>query len=54
MNKHPEYATALQEQIPSESVRMAIAIVVIIPIALAYPFFQKYFITGLTIGAVKG
>ena len=54
MNKHPEYATAMQEQIPSESVRMAIAIVVIIPIALAYPFFQKYFITGLTIGAVKG
>ncbi len=54
MNKHPEYATALQQQIPSESVRMAIAIVVVVPIALAYPFFQKYFITGLTIGAVKG
>ena len=39
---------------PTESVRMAIAIVIIIPIALIYPFFQKYFITGLTIGAVKG
>lgn len=39
---------------PSESVRMAIAIVIICPIACAYPFFQKYFISGLTIGAVKG
>lgn len=54
ITKHPEYATALQQQLPTESVRMAIAILVIIPIALAYPFFQKYFITGLTIGAVKG
>ena len=33
---------------------MAIAVVVVIPIACAYPFFQKYFISGLTIGAVKG
>lgn len=52
--KHPEYATSLQDKIPAESVRMAIAILVVVPIALAYPFFQKYFITGLTIGAVKG
>ncbi|MGM9974579.1 MAG: carbohydrate ABC transporter permease [Clostridiaceae bacterium] len=41
-------------QMPTESVRMAIAIVIIIPIACAYPFFQQYFISGLTIGAVKG
>ncbi|MCR5320913.1 MAG: carbohydrate ABC transporter permease [Lachnospiraceae bacterium] len=39
---------------PTESVRMAIAIVIILPIACVYPFFQKYFITGLTIGSVKG
>lgn len=39
---------------PTESVRMAIAIVIIVPIALIYPFFQRYFISGLTIGAVKG
>ncbi len=39
---------------PQEGVRMAIAIVIILPIACAYPFFQKYFISGLTIGAVKG
>jgi len=39
---------------PTESVRMAIAIVIILPIACVYPFFQKYFITGLIIGSVKG
>lgn len=38
---------------PTESVRMAIAMVIIVPIALTYPFFQKYFISGLTIGSVK-
>lgn len=38
---------------PTESVRMAIAIIIIVPIACAYPFFQKYFISGLTIGSVK-
>ncbi|QHW31711.1 carbohydrate ABC transporter permease [Paenibacillus rhizovicinus] len=39
---------------PSETVRMAMVIVGIGPIVLAYPFFQKYFIRGLTVGAVKG
>ena len=41
-------------QMPQESVRMAIAFVVAVPIACVYPFFQRYFISGLTIGAVKG
>lgn len=41
-------------QMPQESVRMAIAFVVAVPIACVYPFFQKYFISGLTVGAVKG
>ncbi|WP_261304969.1 carbohydrate ABC transporter permease [Paenibacillus andongensis] len=40
--------------IPSESVRMAIAVMGVIPILVAYPFFQKYFVKGLTVGAVKG
>lgn len=40
--------------IPLESVRMALVVVVVMPIACSYPFFQRYFISGLTIGAVKG
>ena len=54
---NPTAGVSLQQyrnQMPSESVRMAIAIVIVVPIACAYPFFPKYFISGLTIGAVKG
>ena len=40
--------------LPSETFRMAMAMVTMGPIILAYPFFQKYFVKGLTIGAVKG
>ena len=46
--------TDLKRNMPQESVRMAIAFVVAVPIACVYPFFQKYFISGLTVGAVKG
>ena len=44
----------MKRSMPQESVRMAIAFVVAVPIACVYPFFQKYFISGLTVGAVKG
>jgi putative aldouronate transport system permease protein len=44
----------LLARMPKESARMAVAMVIVIPIALAYPFFQRYFISGLTLGAVKG
>lgn len=40
--------------LPSQTARMAIVIVVIGPIVFAYPFFQQYFVEGITIGAVKG
>ena len=39
---------------PSETMRMAVVVIIVAPIACSYPFFQKYFISGLTIGAVKG
>lgn len=45
---------AVVSNLPTESYRMAMAVVTIGPIILAYPFFQQYFIKGLTIGAVKG
>ncbi|MDR0669435.1 MAG: carbohydrate ABC transporter permease [Treponema sp.] len=41
-------------RMPREAARMAIVVIVVLPIACAYPFFQRYFISGLTIGAVKG
>ncbi len=40
--------------LPTTSMRMAIAFVAILPILIAYPFFQKYFVKGISIGAVKG
>lgn len=40
--------------LPSESIKMATAVVATGPIILVYPFVQKYFVSGLTIGAVKG
>ncbi|WP_342437708.1 carbohydrate ABC transporter permease [Paenibacillus sp. FSL L8-0436] len=40
--------------IPTESLKMAMTVVATGPILLAYPFVQKYFVQGLTIGAVKG
>lgn len=39
---------------PSTGIRMAISVVGILPIIVLYPFFQKYFVKGITVGAVKG
>ncbi len=44
----------LMKNLPSESLQMAMAVVGMGPILLVYPFFQKYFVKGLTVGAVKG
>lgn len=40
--------------IPSETLKMATAVIATGPIILLYPFVQKYFVAGLTVGAVKG
>ena len=40
--------------LPSQTFRMAMAVVTVGPIILAYPFFQRFFVKGLTIGAIKG
>lgn len=39
--------------IPLNTVRMAIAVVAVLPVMIVYPFFQSYFVKGITIGAVK-
>ena len=41
-------------EMPSESLKMALTVIVTGPIILVYPFIQKYFVSGVTIGAVKG
>lgn len=40
--------------LPSETTRMAMASIGVVPILCAYPFFQKYFVKGIALGAVKG
>ena len=41
-------------EMPTESLKMALAMIVTGPIVLLYPFVQKYFVSGITVGAVKG
>ena len=40
--------------LPTTTIRMAIAVVGILPIVIIYPFFQKFLVQGITMGAVKG
>jgi putative aldouronate transport system permease protein len=42
------------QALPSESVKMATALVTIGPIVLVYPYLQKYFVKGLVVGSIKG
>ena len=44
----------LLNSLPDQNLRMSCTIIVIIPILCAYPFFQRYFVQGLTLGSVKG
>jgi len=48
------YMSADAQDLPSETMRMAIVVIAVVPIMFSYPFFQKYYISGLTVGAVKG
>jgi putative aldouronate transport system permease protein len=46
-------STSLAGKIPAATVRMAIAVIGLMPILIIYPFVQKYFVKGITLGAVK-
>ena len=52
MDKVPSMVSAAD--IPGENLRMALLVVCIGPMMLVFPFFQKYFTKGMTVGAVKG
>ena len=42
------------KNMPSTAIKMATAVMSVLPVMLIYPFFQKYFVKGITLGAVKG
>ncbi len=42
------------QQVSPESIKMAITIITIVPILIVYPFLQRYFVRGMTLGSVKG
>ena len=52
MDKMPQLSGLAK--VPSESVRMALAVIAMGPVLLILPFFQKYFVRGISIGSVKG
>ncbi len=45
---------AIQDTIPGETIKMALVVLVVVPIIVAFPFFQRFFVKGITVGAVKG
>ena len=56
LTQNSEYVSSSILQLanmPKEGARMALCVISIGPLVLAYPFFQKYFVSGLTVGAVK-
>ena len=44
---------ALLQTLPDQSMRMACTILVILPVIFAYPYFQQFFISGMTLGSIK-
>lgn len=54
-NSMPRGDTAIQNitRVSPQSIKMAITMVVTVPILLVYPFLQRYFVKGMTLGAVK-
>lgn len=47
-------AANVAQNLPSQTLKMALVVFIVVPIACAYPFFQRYVVAGLTIGSVKG
>ncbi|RAV17719.1 carbohydrate ABC transporter permease [Paenibacillus contaminans] len=47
-------ASEIAATMPSVGIKMAIAVIGALPVLIVYPFFQKYFVKGITVGAVKG
>ncbi|QTH41878.1 carbohydrate ABC transporter permease [Cohnella sp. LGH] len=52
-SSNPSIGIGVLQSMPQDTSRMAMVVLATGPIVLAYPFFQRYFIQGLTVGAVK-
>lgn len=48
------YESVVENDLPTESLRMAMAVLAAGPMVFVFPFFQKYFVRGLTVGSIKG
>lgn len=54
MKQMAQYASVNTGDLPTQSVKLAMAVVATGPVLLFYPFVQRYFVSGITVGAVKG
>lgn len=54
MKQMAQYASIKTSDLPTQSVKLAMAVVATGPVLLFYPFVQRYFVSGITVGAVKG
>ena len=54
MLKQASSAGASMGPLPTVGIKMAVAVLGALPVLAVYPFFQRYFVKGIAIGAVKG
>ena len=54
MRQMAQYANVNTSDLPTQSVKLAMSVVATGPILILYPFVQRYFVSGITVGAVKG
>lgn len=54
MKQMAQYASVNTGDLPTQSVKLAMAVVATGPVLLLYPFVQRYFVSGITVGAAKG